>query len=337
MLDYSELYEEVNVTISGDIHLNLRSNDSEVILFEYDRFLKLFKEFSENDSDIIILNGDIFDKAKPSFKEIGLFYEGLELLKNKTVFVVEGNHEELSKTQTTFDYLPEVNFRRIKADVLTFNSTYLWLVGHPHIDNIKKDLLPIMYDKKNILISHYRSDIGYADAEVDNEMVSNRFDDAILSDIHYRLSPADNIQYTSSPYGIHFTPDKDYGYCTVSISKKGYNIEFKKLLLPSKAKVTTTTEDLKETLKQLEKSFLYNIEVSGKSSSEHLDELNKYSNVVKFSFSEQEGQEEFEDITDELKASSEASVIDIIITALDDGVLEEDEMERARKVLSEVL
>ncbi len=328
----------IKISVSGDIHLNLRSNSLEATDWERDRFIELFTILADNDSDVVVLSGDIFDKSKPTFKEIGLFYEGIDLLKeaNKQVYVIDGNHEVISDTQTTFDYLPEAGFTRLKANVLTFGGVYLWLVGHPHISNITKDLLPIMYDKKNILISHYRSDIGYAKEEVDNELVSRRFDDAILSDIHYRLSPADNIQYTSSPYGIHFTPDKDYGYCTITISSKDYEIDFIKLNLASKVKITTTTANLKETLKQLDSCNMYNLEVSGVSSTEHLTEIAKYSCVSKFTFSEL-STECFEEVTDELKAAGDTSVSDIIMVALDDVELSEAELIRAEKILQEVL
>lgn len=324
------------ISISGDIHLNLRSANESYIDWERDRFIALFNTLASDDSDTVVLSGDIFDKAKPTFQEIGLLYEGIELLSDKVVYIIDGNHEELSDTTTTFDYLPQAGYTRIKADVLTFDSTYIWLVGHPHIDLITKDLLPIMYDKKNILISHYRSDIGYAKEEVDNELVSRRFDDTILSDIHYRLTPADNIQYTSSPYGIHFTPDKDYGYCTLEISNDGYNIEFVKLSLPSKIKITTTVADLPDTLQQLDPTNLYNLEISGSSTSETLMLIGDTPCVSKFIFSELVV-DDMEEIADDLKAAGDNSISEIIMVALDDVELSEEELLRAEQILKEVL
>ena len=329
-------HKNCKVSISGDLHLNLRAVGVGAADWERDRFIALFEELAGNDSDIIILNGDIFDKAKPTFLEIGLFYEVLNLLNKKTVYVIDGNHEELSATQTVFDYLPEAGFNRIKVGSLDFDKVSLWLVGHPHISNIEKDLLPITFDKKNILISHYRSDIGYADAEIDNELVSNRFDDTILSDIHYRLFPAHNIQYTSSPYGIHYTPDKDYGYCVIDITNAGYEIEFIKLALPSKVKLTTTLENLEDTLTQLDKANKYNLEISGASTTENLAHIGKYPSVNTFSFSE-EVQEDYQDIANDLKTSSDDSISDIIMLALEDVELNTDELTRAKKILAEVL
>ena len=327
------------LSICGDIHLNLRSLAVGHQDWERERFLALFQILANNDSKTILLNGDIFDKAKPTFQEIGVFYEGIDILvtANKEVLVSDGNHEELSATSTTFDFLPHAGFRRIKADYLAFASTYIWIVGHPHISHISKDLLPIMYDKKNILISHYRSDIGYAEEEVDNGMVSGRFDDAVLSDIHYRLSPAHNIQYTSSPYGIHFTPDKDYGYCTITMDDNGYEIDFVKLDLPSKVKITTPSKDLEDTLTQLDKANRYNIEVTGSSTTEHLTEIAKHGSITKFNFSEQDMSDSFEEITDDIKAAGDNSISEIIMVALDDVELSPEELAKAKVILQETL
>lgn len=325
------------ITVSGDIHLNMRSNISENNAWERERFLLLFTEFAGNDSNIIILNGDIFDKAKPTFLEIGVFYEGIQKLKDKTVYIVEGNHEELSTKSTTFDFLPEAGFSRIKADCLSFPHVYLWLVGHPYISNIEKDLLPIMYDKKNILISHYRSDIGYAKEEVDNSIVSSRFDDAVLSDIHYRLFPADNIQYTSSPYGIHFTPDKDYGYCTIDATKPNYKIDFIKLDLPCKVKLTVKADTLKDTVKQLDKANRYNLEVLGEATTDNLSQISDRSEVSKFTFSGLGGEESVKDITDDMKVLANSTLEDIIMQSIADVDFTEKQFSRAKTILSEVL
>lgn len=332
-------FNNTRVTISGDIHLNLRSTDLVMKLWESERFLALFHLLASNDSKIIILNGDIFDKAKVTYEEVGLFFEGIGILNeaNKDVYIVEGNHEVIDSSTTTFDFLPHSGFKRLKADQLKFPGVDLWVVGHPYINYIEKDLLPISFDTKNILISHYRSDIGYASSEVDNELVSDRFDDAVLSDIHYRLSPAHNIQYTSSPYGIHYTPDKDYGYCTIDIKDGDYEIEFIKLTLPSKVKLTTTKEELSDTVASLDPSNKYNLEIAGTSCTASLSSISKGEGpITKFSFSDIEV-DAGELLVDTLKDSSDSSISDIIMVALDDVELSDEELENAKKLLKELL
>lgn len=332
-------YKEGKVSVVGDIHLSLRSGLAGQNDWERDRFIELFNHVALNDSAIVVLNGDIFDKAKVTYEEVGLFFEGIQILNDadKDVYVTDGNHEELSKDKTTFDYLPHSGFIRVKTGAISFEGVDLWLVGHPYISYIEKDLLPISYDRKNVLLSHYRSDIGYAPSEIDNELVSDRFNDAVLSDIHYRLTPAHNIQYTSSPYGIHFTPDKDYGYCTIDIKNGDYKIDFIKLNLPSKVKLTVKQSDLKETLKTLDIANKYNIEITGVSSSESLVDLADNQDVItKFKFSDLED-DIMEVVTDDLREAGNVSVSDIIMVALDDVELTIEELDKAKKFLKEVL
>ena len=124
------------ISVVGDIHINLR-NTTEAH-WESMRFLELCKILAEDDSTIVVFDGDTFDKAAPTLQEIALFYEGLGIIKskNKSIYILDGNHEELSDTLTTFDLLPKVDFYHIKLDFLETDSTYLWLVGHPNIQNI---------------------------------------------------------------------------------------------------------------------------------------------------------------------------------------------------------
>jgi len=325
------------LSIVGDIHLNLRTKEYEE--WERDRFLQLFHTLAADDSDIVILNGDTFDKALATLQEIGVFYEGINILTTagKEVYITDGNHEELDKDTTTFSLLPHDGYTHIKADYLESNSTYIWLVGHPYIQSITDDYFPIMTDKKNILVSHYRSDIGVADEEIDNNLVSDRFDDTILSDIHYKLVPADNIRYTSSPYGIHFTPAKTYGYCMVRLNPEGYEVEDITLNLPSKEKVICKDDTLKDTLAALDEANVYKIEIIGDSNSEALLAIQDASNVSKFSFTETTKSTDVDDVADELLIEMQNSVEDIIIVALADLELTDDEVERAKKIIQEEL
>jgi len=325
------------ISIAGDIHLNLR--DKDLAEWERERFLLLFEELANDGSNIIILSGDIFDKAVATLYEIAVFYEGIEILKGagKQVFVIDGNHEELSATQTTFDLLPHEAYTRIKSDCIEFNSIYLWLVGHPHIKSLEGSSFPIAKDKPNILISHYRSDIGFVGEEISNELISSMFTETILSDIHYKLTPAENIRYTSSPYGISYTPNKTYGYCQIHINENGFVVNDVELDLPSKIKLVVKKDELQDTVDSLDKKNRYKIEIIGNSDSETLQTLQDVSCVTKFSFSENFDDEMVDDITDELLVEMHNSLQDVIMVALGDLELTDEEKELARKVLQEEL
>ena len=319
------------VSVSGDIHINLRDVDTK--LWEVGRVLQLFTTLANDSSNIVILSGDIFDKANATLEEIGLFYEGLELLQDKRVYIIEGNHEELSEYETTFKFLPSGKYTLVQSDYLVHPTSYIWLVGHPHIHPLVKDNFPIMKDKKNILISHYRSDIGFAKEEISNEIISDKFTNTILSDIHYRLYPAENIRYTSSPYGIHFSPKKEYGYTQIYFSKNGFEIKDITLDLPSKIKVTTSSDKLEDTLKSLSDKHLYKLEITGEVSSLMLGMLAEAPNVYKFSFEELE--DTVEDIAEELLVSMGNSVEDLLVVALGDLSLSEEELNRAKAIIKE--
>ena len=325
------------ISIIGDIHLNLRTKEYEA--WERARFLALFTTVAEDASTIVFLNGDTFDKAQATLQEIGLLYEGINILRGagKEVYITDGNHEEIDRETTTFDLLPHDGYTRIKVNCFEAASTYVWLVGHPHINFITAEHFPIMTDKKNVLVSHYRSDIGVAAEEIDNSLVSTRFDDTILSDIHYRLVPADNIRYTSSPYGIHFSPAKDYGYCMLHITDEGYEIEDITLNLPSKEKVICKEAELQDTLDSLDDANIHKLEIIGDSSSESLLALRASPSVSKFSFTETTKSSDVGDITDELLVTMHNSVEEVIVVALSDLELTDEEMERAKKIIQEEL
>lgn len=325
------------LSIVGDIHLNLR--DKRLEGWERNRFIQLFKTLAEDDSNIVVLNGDIFDKAIVTLFEVAVFFEGIKLLTDagKEVYVIDGNHEEIDDKRTTFDLLPHEGFTRFKADCIEFDSLYLWLVGHPHIATLDSPNFPIAKDKPNILLSHYRSDIGVAHEEVNNGVVSGRFTESILSDIHYKLEPAENIRYTSSPYGVTYTKDKFYGYTKLYINKKDFEIKDVQLHLPSKVKISVRAGDIVETFGTLDDDNMYKVEIVGQSSSEILQKIQEHSNITSFYFTENHDDEMIADITDELRVELHNSLQEIILVALDDLELTQEERDRAAKVLQEEL
>lgn len=325
------------ISIVGDIHLSLRDKTLED--WERSRFLELFKVLANDGSDIVVLNGDIFDKAIATLFEIAVFFEGIDILKEagKEIVIIDGNHEELNSHQTTFDMLPHDGFKRLKADCIEFDYCYIWLVGHPHIKYLEAPDFPIAKDRPNILISHYRSDIGFASEEIDNSKISDMFDDVILSDIHFKLKPADNIRYTSSPYGITYTTKKEYGYVQLLIEEDTYEITDKILTLPSKEKIITKKEELDDILESLDQQNIYKLEIVGESDAETLEKLKEHENILKFSFSETHNDELIDDITDEIRIELHNSLQEVILVALDDLELTPEERERAEKVLQEEL
>jgi DNA repair exonuclease SbcCD nuclease subunit len=269
------------------------------------------------------LNGDIFDKVKPaSYEEIAAFFEFVDKISpGVDVYVIAGNHEEIKGTTTIFDYLPEHSYRYLKTFTLEFmDSVRLHCVGHPYLETIMGGLL-VDEDKYNILISHYRSDIGVAVEEVDNDYVSEHFDYAVLSDIHLKYCPKKNICYTSSPYGVHYDrPGVYYGYFTIDIPQRGNaELQWVPLDLPTKVRLDYAGRENKKDFEDwldsvVEPQNLYKVVVPFPSSAEFMEVVGKYKNIKVVKFLEEFSEEDtdFSEIIDELQEANNANLVDTI-------------------------
>jgi len=294
--------------VTGDIHINLktRSDFEEDRLFAYANYLKEHRD--PESKNFLVLSGDIFDRAKPTFTEIGVFFGFLEILSESfdDIFLIAGNHEVIGREDTVYNYLPEYLFKYIKTAFIEVFDTNVWLVGYPYLDNIYR-----LYPKnnKNILISHYRSDIGFASEEVDNSFVSETFDYAVLSDIHYKLKPRDNIEYTSSPYSIGFVSKKDFGFTIIDITKKDFKITSVDTSngFGNKIKLTFEGDDVSEFRLFLKTNIddlnLYKLVVKTHNQAAFESALSKYTNIVRVTF---------EDFSEEVEDSVQEIVEDIV-------------------------
>jgi hypothetical protein len=313
---------ETKIVVSGDIHINLRGDYE----FEKNRVMLLGQEILEQGLEflegtpkgnfLVILSGDIFDKAKPSFEEIGLFYEFLAVFSEiADVFVIAGNHEELGKN-TVFDFIPEHGYKYIKYSEIQFNDDWsFFLIGHPYIDMIC-GTLPL--NTKNVLVSHYRSDIGVAPSEVDNDCVSERFDLTFLSDIHYQYRPYENIIYTSSPYSIHYTSDfeEKYGFIVINISGNELKFFNRILTFPSKILLEfegETLENIYEICKiAINPDNIYKVVVHDFYDERFVSSMRDYKNV-KVVFKEPEDEDmDFTEIVDSIQEKTNDTLVDVV-------------------------
>jgi DNA repair exonuclease SbcCD nuclease subunit len=326
--------DNLKISVVGDIHLNLHQS-FELNSWETSRFLELFNILAKDDSQIIVLNGDIFDRSKVTYEEISVFYQALKKIQHKRIFVIAGNHEEFSSSSTIFDFLPEVGmFTYVKHGILQFRDYSIRLVGHPYLKEICNATT-----KTDYLFSHYRSKIQFADEEVDNDCVSNTYRFVILSDIHYPYNPCDNIIYTSSPYSIHFEDtETTYGYLTFEYDGE-HKVEFKQLDLPSKKKVIFDTADSDEVIpavKKLDSKHRYNVVVQGYRNKTLEKLLSTYNHVAKISFVD--SLEEIENAEDDtiIQSIVDGAVKDIfelIESLMDDKYKTKKHIEAGRSLL----
>jgi DNA repair exonuclease SbcCD nuclease subunit len=318
----------------ADIHLNLRSNKE----WEQSRFLTLFKHLANHTADTIILGGDIFDLPKPSLEEINTFYTGIGYLKDKTVYLISGNHENLSETKTVFDYLPHVGFIYLENTMLSVKGYDLYFVSHIKCKQIVEYKKELSSSRKNILFSHFRANYGtFIKGEIDVKEVSDIFDFCFVGDIHHVYSPYHNVYYPSSPYGIHYEVARDYGVYVID-----FGVEFKftweRLHLPSKILVETTEDTID--LSGLDENNRYKVVVKGSPSTKITSTLMKDTRVASFDYkpTEVEDTEEFEKLVDELSSHIEEDITDTIIKLVKstDFVLDEETEKYLKAVMLDV-
>jgi len=241
----------------SDIHLNLRKNKE----WEYNRFMLLGDLLLEQNGEILILGGDIFDKANPTLDELAAFYEFIAKLKDKfTIYIISGNHEDLSSRETTFHKLPELNYiyYEFTEKPIKIENWYFYFVSHHRINEIKK-----VYPKeRSVLFSHIRASIGIVKEEIPLRKYTKDFDYVFLGDIHipYQFN---NICYCGSPYTIVYEPKRNTKILLITINKKELNWEYiDTSYLPQKVLLQTDVKNYNKLLQTLSPINLYKIRVN---------------------------------------------------------------------------
>lgn len=257
----------VKIALVGDVHLT-QSKHKE---FEANRFVSLCNTISTKKYDMVIFMGDLFDKARPSLEEIQLLQSCIFKL-NTTgtqTLVLDGNHEAVTKDSSTFDYLRIEGLEYLPYDLLDIEGVKIHTLGYSNLN--KYILLP----KCDILLSHFRSNMGIIKEEISTQEVSKKAHTVFLGDIHQAYSPLPNVHYTSSPYGIHFSKENHkHGYIELILDNGKYEFSRVSLDLPTKIILDLSTKQC-SSIKDTQN--LLRVRVVG--TSEELEALPKYSNV----------------------------------------------------------
>jgi hypothetical protein len=231
------------------------------------------KKLSTTSATDIVLTGDVFDLPHITLDELHTFYEGIAILTaaGKTVYIIGGNHENLNTKLTTFDKIPHLGFTYIKSGKI-FSSAYCDVHCVEHLGIHKIPDLVLDTKKTNVLLSHFRSGVGMIKEETNVQAISEKFDCVIASDIHYNYQPYPNIYYTSTPYGIHYTPKTFYGFIELSINKGDVSVDYVAVDLPSKYKITAKPSTVGALVKQVVKENDY-VRVHVEGTPDELSEL----------------------------------------------------------------
>ena len=186
----------------GDIHLKIPENNEE---FYINRFLQFTERVKEEDPDILIITGDLFDKT-PTTLEAALIIAFIQDY-NCPVLVVEGNHDRSNRKSKRANYLENL-LVLLDFDNLHFSCSKparykdFLLVSNRLIR--QKEELHIHKDL--ILLSHIRHELKFGSTvkKAEYEMSKlQRYKLCLLSDIHSTFQYAPNIFYSASPWRTH--------------------------------------------------------------------------------------------------------------------------------------
>jgi len=189
---------------TGDLHIKLRGDNVEWFIARFQDYTNFILE---EDPDVIVITGDIFDKV-PNVIEISTLITFLKQLPCPT-YIISGNHDfqpgKVGSKQGA-DFLANI-VQAINLPHIVFESYFsvideFVLVSNRFIRD--KKVIPIHKDK--ILLSHIRHQLEFAGKikkpEYDLSLLSD-YPLVLLSDIHTTFQYSDNIYYSSSPYRTH--------------------------------------------------------------------------------------------------------------------------------------
>lgn len=209
--------------------------------WQRNRYLMLVKEinlaFEENKCDLHILGGDVLDVAKPSTKELDLFFEFISLLEHETL-IYTGNHEATSKKHSAlYDLASEVRRCNPKVTVLTepFRSDDFDVIDY--IELHRKDWEP---QQAKICFTHVRGEIPpHVKPEIDLNKFSN-YDLVVSGDLHshsntQHLPNGVDLVYPGSPLttSFHRNLSEGNGYLVIdteTVSWKWFPLEMPQLI-----------------------------------------------------------------------------------------------------------
>lgn len=194
----------MNIGIISDLHLGYRQyglKDREHDF--YDQYLKCIQAIVDNDCEIAIFAGDIFDTHKPSPLAINKFAEGLSILNKHNIHVVGiiGNHTQL---QVKDHFEPDRLFEdKYNYDILDETHSYthndVCIYGLPFYPNHSLDQFKKCVSKlnesaqpecKNILVLHqeFQEFCGFTGAHMSiYDLDIDNFDCIICGHIHSRI------------------------------------------------------------------------------------------------------------------------------------------------------
>lgn len=191
----------MKILFTADLHIKLGQKNVPVN-WAKNRYHLLFDELEElqQQADIVVIGGDIFDKL-PSMEELELYFDLISRFIIPT-YVYSGNHEALKKNTTFLTNLKKVS-NSVNKNIIIIDDFYTL----DNIDFIPYNKLKEVYPNElqgDILCTHCRGNIPpHVKAEIPLELF-DRWKVVLAGDLHSYDNSQRNILYPGSPVTTSF-------------------------------------------------------------------------------------------------------------------------------------
>ena len=221
----------------GDLHIGKKVNDFSMIEDQKYILNQILNIIEDHSVDIIIIAGDVYDKAIPTVEAIDLFNDFLLQLnqKNKTVLIISGNHDSNQRLNFASEILKQNNIyivSKFNKEIFHLNINdidfyCLPFFKHTYINhelgidtkNMQECIqyllsnLKLNHKHKNILVAHLFVTANQKDPDISDSETSSlggldkidyqifkQFDYVALGHIHKpQAMGSKNIRYCGSP------------------------------------------------------------------------------------------------------------------------------------------
>lgn len=252
---------------SADWHINLKNDKKIPKEWQLNRFKTMFDLFLEleEEVDIHIIAGDIFDKA-PNLLESTLFESFANKVTKRTI-IIPGNHEATKKGESFLDNynINENSILNDNIEIYTKNTDIehqgITFQLFPYTD-MQKDNVP-NYKEDSILVTHIRGEIPpHITEEFDFEKLRN-WKLILLGDIHTNMKYKDfPAYYPGSPMNVTFdrTNKNNYGVNIVDFNGiDDYDINFIDLGLPKLIRKRVSVQEKDEIVVDNHNHVIYEV------------------------------------------------------------------------------
>lgn len=195
----------MKVLFTADLHIKLGQKNVPVD-WARNRYSMLQEQLGalQDDVDMIILGGDIFDKL-PNMDELDIYFKLISIFKKPTV-VIDGNHEATKKHKTFFTQLKFVsqNINPLVEVIDDYYSTAdIDFIPYCKLKEFEKD--QSYFDNPNkVLVTHVRGEIPpHVKPEVDLSLF-DPWKVVLAGDLHSYENSQRNILYPGSPVTTSF-------------------------------------------------------------------------------------------------------------------------------------